>query len=44
MRALALSAVLGVVTSVVISLGLVSTVGPDDLSDAETILTVYGER
>lgn len=44
MRLLSLSAVLGIITAAVISMGLVSTQSPVDLEGEETILTVYGDR
>ena len=44
MRFLGLSALLGVITAAVISMGLVSTQSPADLQPEDTILTVYGER
>lgn len=44
LRLLSLSALLGVITAAVISMGLVSTQSPADLEAEDTILTVYGER
>jgi hypothetical protein len=44
MRTLAISAVLGIIVAVVLALGLVSILSPDDLSEDDTVLTVYGER
>lgn len=44
MRLLSISAVLGILTASVLSLGLVSTQSPEDLGEAESILSVYGER
>lgn len=44
LRSLGISALLGVITAAVISMGLVSTQNPADLDPEDTILTVYGER
>lgn len=44
LRTLSITAVLGILTAAVLSLGLVSTQSPEDLAEAESILSVYGER
>jgi hypothetical protein len=44
MPTLVLAAVLGVVAAVLIGLGIISMLEAEDLSEEETVLTVYGER
>lgn len=44
MTRLLVAAALGALLSAVVSLGLVSSQSPEDITDQSSVLTVYGER